>query len=170
MVDDDGKFAVDSQARRSRTLSGAPLQLFWHLFEERLRAMLPYIRQQLNIPWFALGRIERQMNVHGDGGFFVPHTDTDHPLAADRRISCVYYFNRSPRRFDGGELRLYDTWVTLDGTTGAATHTSLAPIDNSLVFFPSESFHEVCPVRTESAEFGDGRFTVTIWFRVASAT
>jgi Rps23 Pro-64 3,4-dihydroxylase Tpa1-like proline 4-hydroxylase len=60
---------------------------------------------------------------------------------------------------------LYDTWVTPTGSTGAGTYTSLAPVDNSIVFFPSEAFHEVCPVRCETEAFGDSRFTITIWFR-----
>jgi Rps23 Pro-64 3,4-dihydroxylase Tpa1-like proline 4-hydroxylase len=60
---------------------------------------------------------------------------------------------------------LYDTWVTPSGSTGAGTYTSLAPVDNSIVFFPSEAFHEVCPVHCETEAFGDSRFTITIWFR-----
>jgi predicted 2-oxoglutarate/Fe(II)-dependent dioxygenase YbiX len=168
VVTDEGEFAVDNEARRSRTLAGRPLEQVWPMFESRLRAMLPYVRQQLHMSWFALEKIERQMNAHGDGGFFVPHVDVDHPLAASRRISCVYYFNRAPRRYAGGELRLYDTWITPDGTTGAATSTTLIPIDNSLVFFPSDAFHEVCPVQTETSNFGDSRFTVTMWFHDAA--
>jgi Rps23 Pro-64 3,4-dihydroxylase Tpa1-like proline 4-hydroxylase len=61
-------------------------------------------------------------------------------------------------------LRLYDTWVTPSGSTGAGTYTTLAPVDNSLVFFPSEAFHEVRTVNSTSDAFADSRFTVTIWF------
>jgi predicted 2-oxoglutarate/Fe(II)-dependent dioxygenase YbiX len=164
----EGGGVVDREARRSRTLSGPRLEQVWPLFEQRVRALLPYVRQQLQMPWFAVGEVERQLTAHASGGFFVPHVDTGHPIAASRRISCVYYFNRSPRRFTGGELRLYDTWITPDGTTGAATSTTLAPLDNSLVFFPSDAFHEVCPVETETTDFGDSRFTITMWFRDAA--
>ena len=76
---------------------------------------------------FALGEVERQLTAHGSGGFFAPHVDTGHPIDANRRISCVYYFHASPRRFTGGELKLYDTWVTPSGSTGAGTYTTAHP-------------------------------------------
>ena len=150
--------------RKSRTLSGPRLEEIWEMFERRLGGILPGVRRELGIPWFPVGKVERQLTVHGSGGFFVPHVDTGSPIVADRRISCVYYFHASPRRFTGGELKLYDTWVTPSGTTGAATHTTLAPVDNSIVFFPSDAFHEVCPVHPDTDAFGDSRFTITIWF------
>ena len=156
---------VDYGFRRSRTLSGARLEEIWDMFDRRLRGILPAVRQELGIPWFPLGEIERQLTAHGSGGFFAPHVDTGHPIVANRRISCVYYFHASPRRFTGGELKLYDTWVTPTGSTAAGTYTTLTPVDNSLVFFPSDAFHEVCPVHCETEAFGDSRFTVTIWFR-----
>ena len=134
------------------------------MFDERLRAMLPVVRQHLGIPWFPLTKVERQLTAHGRGGFFVPHVDTGDARVFGRRISCVYYFHQVPKRFSGGELKLYDTWVTPTGTTGAGTATTLEPIDNSLVFFPSDAFHEVCPVIPETDAFADSRFTVTIWF------
>ena len=116
------------------------------------------------MPWFSVGHVERQLTVHGSGGFFAPHVDTGSPIVADRRISSVYYFHETPQRFSGGELKLYDTWVTPSGTTGAPTHTTLAPVDNSIVFFPSDAFHEVCSVHPDTDTFSDSRFTITIWF------
>jgi hypothetical protein len=164
IVGPQGELGVlDYGARRSRTLGGPPLEEIWGMFE-RLAGILPAVRRELGIPWFPVGKVERQLTVHGSGGFFVPHVDTGSPIVADRRISCVYYFHVSPQRFTGGELKLYDTWVTPSGTTGAPTHTALAPIDNSIVFFPSDAFHEVCLVHPDTDAFGDSRFTVTIWF------
>src|SRR4029077_15549253 len=96
------------------------------------------VRRALGIPWFPVGKVERQLTVHESGGFFVPHVDTGSPIVAAPRISCVSFFPASPRRFRGGDLKLYDTWVTPSGTTGATTHTTIAPVDNSIVFFPSE--------------------------------
>jgi Rps23 Pro-64 3,4-dihydroxylase Tpa1-like proline 4-hydroxylase len=60
---------------------------------------------------------------------------------------------------------LYDTWVTNCGSTPAATYTILTPLDNSIVFFPSDAYHEVCPVERETEAFRDSRFAITIWFR-----
>ncbi|HEX5692030.1 MAG TPA: 2OG-Fe(II) oxygenase, partial [Roseiflexaceae bacterium] len=136
----------------------------WDMFDKRVRTMLPVVRQQLGMPWFPLAKIERQLTAHGRGGFFVPHVDTGDASVQSRRISCVYYFHKSPKRFSGGELKLYDTWITPTGSTGAGTYTALEPLDNSLVFFPSDAFHEVCPVYPETDAFADSRFTVTIWF------
>ena len=135
------------------------------MFDQRLHGILAAVRKEMGMPWFRLGETERQLTAHGGGGFFAPHVDTGHPIAASRRVSCVYYFHASPRRFTGGELRLYDTWVTPSGSTAAGTYTTLTPVDNSVVFFPSDAFHEVRPVRCETDAFGDSRFTITVWFR-----
>jgi SM-20-related protein len=163
IVNPEGQGRLDHQIRRSRSLARAPLEQVWDIFDRRLRTILPFVRQQLQIGWFPLARLERQLIAHGSGGFFAPHVDTGHPKVANRRISCVYYFHRNPQRFTGGELKLYDTWVTPYGTTGAGTYTTLGPLDNSMVFFPSDAFHEVCPVQVETDTFGDSRFTLTIW-------
>jgi Rps23 Pro-64 3,4-dihydroxylase Tpa1-like proline 4-hydroxylase len=165
IIGQQGENTRDYGVRKSRTFSGARLEEIWDMFDRKLHAVLPAVRKQLGMPWFHLGKVERQLTAHGSGGFFAPHVDTGHPTAANRRISCVYYFCASPRRFTGGELKLYDTWVTPSGSTGAGTYTRLTAVDNSLVFFPSDAFHEVCPVHCESEAFGDSRFTMTIWFR-----
>lgn len=161
----NGKKEIDHTYRKSYSLPAHCLEELWDLFEEPLRAMLPVVRQQLGIPWFHLGRIERQLTAHGQGGFFGPHADTGNdPLVSGRRISCVYYFHKLPKPFNGGELKLYDTWVTPNGSTGAGTYTELEPVYNSLVFFPSDALHEVSPVYSQTDAFADSRFTVTIWF------
>ena len=166
IIGQHGEGAVNHEVRRSRTLWGDGLEEIWaEMFDHRLRQVLPAVRQELSVPWFPLGQIERQLTAHGSGGFFAPHIDTGDPQVASRRVSCVYYFYASPRRFSGGELKLYDTWTTPTGSTAAGTHTSLTPLDNSLVFFPSDAFHEVCPVYPESDAFADSRFAITIWFR-----
>ena len=165
IIGQQGENTRDYGVRKSLTFSGAGLEEIWDMFDQRLHGILPAVRKQLGISWFRLGEIERQLTAHGSGGFFAPHVDTGHPIAANRRVSCIYYFHASPRRFTGGDLKLYDTWVTPSGTTGAGTYTKLTPVDNSIVFFRSDAFHEVCPVHCESEAFGDSRFTMTIWFR-----
>ena len=165
VVGEEGQKEVDHTHRKSRTLPSSRLDELWDLFDEPLRAMLPFIRQQLGIPWFQLGAIERQLTAHGQGGFFGPHADTNNdPLVSGRRISCVYYFHQVPKRFSGGELKLYDTWVTPNGSVGTGTYTTLEPVNNSLVFFPSIALHEVSPVFLQTDAFADNRFTVIIWF------
>ena len=164
ILNERGEGVLDYGFRRSRTVAGARLAEVWDMFEDRLRALLPAVRRELDMAWFPLGNVERQLVTHGDGGFFAPHVDTGDAAVAKRRISCVYYFHPTPRCYTGGELRLYDTWVTPNGSTPAATYAEFEPIDNSLVFFPSDAFHEVCPVSSGSDAFAAGRFAVTIWF------
>ena len=160
-----GRSQPDYGFRKSRTLYGPEVETIWNLFDERLHGLLPFVRRELGLSWFPVGKVERQLTAHSDEGFFAPHRDTGNAETDDRRISCVYYFHNSPRRFTGGELRLYDSWVTDRGSTAAASFTTLAPLDNSIVFFPSNTFHEVRPVHRESEEFRDSRFAMTIWFR-----
>jgi hypothetical protein len=164
VIDPQGRRILDHTFRRSHTLAGPRLEEMWSMFEERLRGLLPGVRRALGMPWFPLGKVERQLAVHDNNGFFAPHVDISDAVTAKRRISGVYYFHRTPRRYAGGALRLYDTWVTPKGSTPAGTYTDLAPIDNSAVFFRSDAVHAVCPVRSETDAFGDGRFAVTIWF------
>src|SRR5262249_47728964 len=159
IVGPDGQLGVlDYGFRMSRTLYNQRLEEMWEMFERRLAGILPAVRRELGLPWFSVEKVERQLTVHGTGGFFAPHVDTGSPIVAKRRISCVYYFHETPQRFTGGELKLYDTWVTPSGTTGAPTHTTLAAVDNSIVFFPSDAFHEVCPVHADTDAFGESRF------------
>lgn len=165
IVGRQGENTVDHGFRRSRTLSGARLEEIWAMLDRRLRGILPAVRQELGMSWFPLGEVERQLTAHGSRDFFAPHVDSGHPIAANRRISCTYYFHASPRGFTGGDLKLYDTWVTPFGNTAAGTFTIVSPIDNSIVFFPSDAFHEVCPVHCQTEAFDSSRFTMTIWFR-----
>jgi Rps23 Pro-64 3,4-dihydroxylase Tpa1-like proline 4-hydroxylase len=169
VVGRQGEDTLNYDVRRSRTLSGARLEEIWSIFDRRLQGILPGVRKELGMAWFHLGEVERQLTAHGSGGFFAPHVDTGHPITANRRISCVYYFHASPCRFSGGELRMYDTWVTPSGDTAAATYTTLTPVDNSIVFFPSDMFHEVLPVHSDTDAFASSRFTMTIWFREGNA-
>ncbi|HEX5692000.1 MAG TPA: DUF5672 family protein, partial [Roseiflexaceae bacterium] len=69
-----------------------------------------------------------------------------------------------PKRFSGGELKLYDAWVTPSGSTVAGTSTTIEQLDNSLVFFPSDAAHQICPVEPATDAFGDTSFAITIRF------
>jgi Rps23 Pro-64 3,4-dihydroxylase Tpa1-like proline 4-hydroxylase len=163
---DEGAGATHADLRRSRTLYD--LDEVWDLFEAPIARLLPHVRRELGVPWFALDRIERQLNVHGGRDHFTLHTDSGGPDTSSRVVSAVYYFNREPRRFSGGELWLFDT-VERGGTIEAvAGHTEIEPCDNRLVFFRSDAFHEVRPVRLRSDDFADLRFTVVFWARQAT--
>ncbi len=101
-----------------------------------------------------------------DGDFYRHHVDTGPGHYALRTISFVYYFNRQPKGFSGGELGLYDTDLAT-GEFDPAGRTTLEPLDNRLVLFPSAARHEILPVRCPSRAFADSRFTLNGWIRRA---
>ncbi len=114
------------------------------------------------------------MAAHPNGAHFAPHLDIPigadrAPLAAadrhDRVISAVYYFHAEPKAFTGGELRLYRYGAPAE-TIGQepGNHVDIAPINNSLVAFPSWALHEVRPVQCPSDEFREYRFAVNCWY------
>lgn len=163
VVDGSGVPRIDQQYRRSVTL--CDLDPIWDLFEVRLRRLLPHVRRELGLAWFPPGTVERQLTVHRQGGFFGRHWDNGSAGTAGRQLTCVYYFHGQPRRFSGGDLRLYERVVRGGAVTPGQGYVTLTPADNSAVFFSSSTPHEVCPVEVASDDFADSRFAITIWFR-----
>lgn len=157
----------DRDSRRSRTLF--EVDEVWPAFKSRLMPLLPHIRKEVDVGWFEVDDVERQLTVHGDGDFFSKHSDSG--TESDRRaITFVYYFNCEPKAFEGGELRIYDS-ADRDGLVDAAdSFTTIEPVDNSIVFFPSHFQHEVCPVRSLAPGLEGSRFTVNGWFRAVPHT
>jgi hypothetical protein len=158
----DRTFHVEPDFRRSGIIEN--LEDVWDLFEARLRRLLPHVRRELELQWFPLGRIERQMAVHRDGGVFRAHADDTAPEAAGRCLTCVYYFHDRPKRFTGGELWLYDTVVRGTHAEKGNRYVSIDPPDNTAVFFASDVYYEVRPLCRQSESFGDSRFSINVWF------
>ncbi len=151
------------EVRRSRSIYD--LGPIWEEIQATIVELLPHVRRELGVAWFPLGDIEHHLTAHGDGDHFALHADNATPDTDRREVSAVYYFNRQPRRFTGGALRLFDT-VERDGVAEPAdTHTDIDPADNSVVFFRSDAYHEVRPVHLESDDFADQRFTLVFWAR-----
>ncbi len=149
--------------RRSRSIYD--LGPVWEMFESKIVKLLPFVREQLGVAWFPLGDLERHLTVHGEGDHFTLHVDDASPDTALREISAVYYFNAEPRRFTGGALRLFDT-VERDGVIEPApSHTDIEPADNRVVFFRSDTHHEVRPVHVDADDFAAQRFTIVFWAR-----
>jgi len=154
----------DNEVRRSRI--DPAVELVWPPFEDRLTALLPHLRRELEIGRFALGSIERQLTVHTDGDFFTRHLDENNPWTDGcRMITFVYYFSAEPKLFEAGQLRLYDTVEDGNGVSGPAdSYTEIEPVANSIVFFPSSTYHEVVPVRALGEGPGAIRCTVNGWY------
>ena len=140
--------SIDPRYRASGTLMS--LDDLVGGLERRLRRLVPHARRELGLSWFPVGETEIQMAVHQLGDFFGAHVDDGNEAVAGRRLTCVYYFHRQPKRFSGGELRLYDSVERNGRVERAETYLSVEPADNSAVFFPSHRFHEVRAVRSET--------------------
>src|SRR6202007_2942200 len=89
--------------------------------------------------------IECQITAHGDGGFFHAHNDSGSSTTASRRMTFVYYFHTRPGSFFGGELKLYESSVRGEVATIGPNFSLISPRDNSIIFFPSHTWHEVLP-------------------------
>ncbi|MFD7101881.1 2OG-Fe(II) oxygenase [Streptomyces celluloflavus] len=107
------------------------------------------------------------LNLHNDGDFYRPHQDTSAEFAPRRLLTFVYYLHRTPRPFDGGELRVFDAAMPLHtGTTGKwaeRTWRDWAPEHDSIVFFRPTAWHEVRPVSCPGKQRADSRFAVNGW-------
>ena len=133
-------------------------------FGPKLRSVLTYVLARLRMERLHRFQIEMDVTVYLGGGFYQAHRDNTVGGLYPRKLSYVYYFHRRPKRFTGGDLRLYDGAVE---ASPPLTHvfSRIKPVDNSLVFFPSDAFHQVTPVVCATQDFRDGRFTVNGWIR-----
>ncbi len=163
-VGDGSKALVDGQFRRSRSLT-KPDQFIYAVhaeFRRRLENLLPSITAALKLSPFEPTVYELELVAHNDGAFFARHIDTFTGAGelppTQRMISAVYYFYDTPKRFSGGELRLYPV---LGG--GGTQWINIEPVCDTLVCFPSFAPHEVLPIACPSGEFPDSRFAINTW-------
>jgi len=157
IVNSEGADTVDESYRKSLSLHS--IGDMKSMFEPRLRELMPALRRELEIPWFPQGFVEVQLSAHQDGGVFVRHTDCSDGVLMTRKLTCVYFMHTEPKIFSGGDLRVYArTEPNLP-----ERYTALTPKNNSMVFFSSDTLHEVCPVRCPSTEFEHSRFALSIW-------
>lgn len=102
-----------------------------------------------------------------DGGFYATHHDRT-VRRPNRCLTYLYYFHRLPKRYEGGELLLYDQ-TGKGELPQSGDYTRIVPADNSLILFPSARIHEVLPVRCASADRLDGRLAIAGCFSAPPA-
>jgi SM-20-related protein len=123
-------------------------------FLRRFEAVVPMLQRRFGTDLEAL-HIELLPQAYNDGGAFAKHRDA---YAGgpnwQRRLSGIYYLHAQPRRFEGGDLALYDEQGNVH---------LLEPAHNSVVFFPRHLMHEVLPVTCASNAFEDSRFAMNVW-------
>lgn len=153
----------DHTARTNRVILGFAEAAHSTLIRNRLLTWLPQLWQLFHMTPFPVSQVESQLTVSGDGHYFRAHVDSDSTINLDRALTCIYYFSRQPQQFSGGNLRIYDSVVVDGQRRQAADFTEIEPVSNRLVVFPSDTFHELLPIRCPSQQFADSRFAVTNW-------
>jgi len=154
---------VNYEHRRSRVLM--ELDQYHALMLDRVRAVLPQVLQKLGMEEFAIAGVEAQITASNDGDFFRFHSDNGSDPVSSRHLTFVYFFQREPRQFEGGDLRIHD--ARLEGGTyvSEGSYQTIVPQQNQIVFFPCELLHEITPVKCPSGLFADSRFTLNGWLR-----
>ena len=115
------------------------------------------------VPPIAFRTMECQISVHGDGDFFMTHTDNGLPNIAHRTMSYVYYVHREPKRFTGGHLKLYKTVIQEGHHSAGDLVADIDPPRNGLMVFPSYIQHEVSKISCPSSALADLRVTLNGW-------
>jgi Rps23 Pro-64 3,4-dihydroxylase Tpa1-like proline 4-hydroxylase len=156
------KGVIDYESRRSRVL----MDLGQHevVIVNRIKDSWPLILQKLDHDSFVASKVEAQITASNDGDFFCCHSDNGQEVSARRELTFVYFFHREPKRFSGGELRIYDSRLEEGAYAATENCRVIVPQQNQIVFFASPLAHEITPVKCPSKAFADSRFTVNGWF------
>jgi SM-20-related protein len=156
---DESEWKIDLQARIAQAAYDIAALRAW--FMPLVEARLPEVLRRLGIAPFETGEFELQLTAYNDGEYFRTHVDRDEAGLAKRQLTFVYYFNRAPKAFEGGDLLLYDSDAA--GMFSEKHFTRVTPDDNRLILFPSSAQHEVSMVRCPSRAYEDSRFTLNGW-------
>lgn len=149
--------------RASSTLSGNSIDDIANWFLDKVTSELEKAWCNLSDSTPDIGKKEIQLTYHNDGEFYKLHQDSDE--GDTRYITYVYYFFQEPKPFRGGDL------ILLDDMTSRKTvnsYTRFAPINNSIIFFPSAAYHQVTPVSTDKPGLEGGRFSLNGWLHAQS--
>ena len=105
---------------------------------------------------------ETVMGRYGDEGQeYKYHADTNG--SDGRLISIVFYFNKEPKEYEGGEIQFtrspVHSGIAVDKNQ---TPINITPENNMMVVFGSKVAHRVLPT-TSPKTFDSGRFSVNCW-------
>lgn len=176
-------YAIANEARFQETTIGANARVthslrrsllltdigkYGGLIEKRVAEAVPELIERLGLTPFQPTGFEVELVAHGEGAFYKRHIDVftgahraDGEAASDRLISLVYYLHTEPKKFSGGELRLYPQIRPADVSPEGSI--DVVPHHDSAVAFSSWLPHEVLAVTCPSRQFGDSRFAVNCW-------
>ncbi len=98
---------TDYNHRRSRVLMD--LGKHEQVVLERIRCVLPRVLDQLGIEEFPITRARLRSRPAMTAIFSARTAMTRRKRLRPAGLTFVYFFNRAPRQFEGGELRLHDS-------------------------------------------------------------
>lgn len=133
------------------------------LIAKRITPIVRLAAKKLSCSSLNLDKIEAQVTAHNDGNYYKLHNDNGMPPLDKRELTYVYYFNREPKAFSGGELLLYDEKIEGDRFLKADSFQLIEPTNNSIIFFYSRYWHQVLSVNCPTRNFADSRFTINGW-------
>jgi Rps23 Pro-64 3,4-dihydroxylase Tpa1-like proline 4-hydroxylase len=154
---------VNYEHRRSRVLMD--LERHQDVILGRIKSVLPEVLEKLEMGEFSIAEVEAQITASSDGDFFHFHSDNGSDKVASRHLTFVYFFQREPNPFSGGELRIHDARLEGDSYVSEGSYQTIVPRQNQIVFFPCDLMHEITPVQCASPLFADSRFTLNGWLR-----
>ncbi|MBD2773175.1 2OG-Fe(II) oxygenase [Iningainema tapete] len=128
--------------------------------------IITYMREvltELKILSLNFGEIEISHNAYQNQGFLSIHEDKSYRRS--RKITFVYYYHIIPKSFTGGQLLVYQSSDLSDINTYSVPALIVEPLNNRCVFFASEAYHEVLPVKCE--DFKSSRFSFSGWINEA---
>ena len=159
----DGTNEVDSNLRKSKTLYKKNLGDISEWILSKIYKQLPEILPYLNLDPFKPTSTEIQLTRHGNNDFFMIHQDSNKDIDSinNRTLTFVLYVHQEPKHFNGGEILLFDTDTQTNNYNDRFTR--LTPSSNSIIFFPSNYFHQVMPVYLLEDIFEYGRFAIHGW-------
>ncbi|MEL6202941.1 MAG: 2OG-Fe(II) oxygenase [Pseudomonadota bacterium] len=162
----EGKKSEAHETRKSRVNFKIRESEWRDIFLKRLNLHLSHVGASLGLDTSGVNDSEIQLTASNDGDFFLAHADSDKsdPDTKARYVTFVYYFFRSPQAFSGGNLLFYHTHPE-DVAAPSENVTSVKPVNNMMVVFASDRWHEVDMVSCPSRELADSRFTINGWLR-----
>ncbi|KTD74538.1 2OG-Fe(II) oxygenase [Legionella tucsonensis] len=119
------------------------------IFLERIQKLAQILNQSL---FLGLYEFETHFATYQPGTYYKKHID-QFATQKTRKISCVYYLNKSWEAEFGGELKLYNIQDQLIET--------VLPLENRFICFNSELPHEVCITHQP-------RYSITGWMKTRS--
>lgn len=142
-------------SKNNKNVIGDLTQKAYNTLNKQIIKLLPSIFNTLNIIPFPVKEIPLTFVNCSDGHYGTPHADS---INGHYQISILYYFNCTPKVFNGGDLQIFDTDNNSSKGYNSEPLFTINFENNLLLAFPSETFHGVTKVQSNSKKFSEGRF------------